>query len=498
MIVTAVVLVGESVAGSGGKGLSDDWLATPLMEAMDKVAAKPARAISLLKAGNSEQAVEVLKDAVTSDRDRDAQYLLGWCHASGTGTARSLKQARDMFHGAALREHRASQYSLGRLLLDTAQAGNKRMVDSGITYIGQAAEAGMPAAMGALGQIYRYGVHGSIEVDTRQAVAWLKQAANAGDAEALYHQGVMLENGEAGKVDLRQAGDLLNSAANNGSTAAMVYLGKHEAAKVPPNKSGAKTWFEKAANLNSADARHQLGLLLQNTDPSQAFDYFRHAAAQDHSEAQSDLGFCYEHGYGTDKNASEAFSWYQKSAKRGDRFGMYNLAGCYEKGLGVGSDDAKASKWFRSSGIAGLAEAQHMVGLRYLSGVAGEKDLVAAAAWFELAAKQEYPPAMCDLGEIHETSKGMLYDSTKALNLYLGAIAKEHAEARFRLGTMHKEGNGVPVNLEVAYILYLGAVEQGYTEGKRDLQSLGRLLTPDRQKAADARYKASPSAVPAG
>ena len=500
LLVLAVILHAplQAVADPATNPLDDDWLESPLMDGMDEASAKVRGALDLIKADKAEQAVEKLRDAVDTDRDRDAQYILGWCYSTGTGTRKSLKEARDLYHGAALAKHRSSRYALGRLLLDSAKTGNKRMVESAISYLEAAAKQGLPRAMTVLGQIYRHGIHGSLAVNMEKATFWLEKAVDAGDAEALFHRGVMLETGEAGTVDSVRSVVYLKDAADLGSPAAMVHMGKKEAAKSPPNRTVAKEWFLKAEALNYADARHQLGMLLQKSEPKKAFDYYRHAAAQGHAEAQSDLGFCYEFGIGTEKSGKSAVEWYKRAADQGNMFGTYHLGRCYDQGIGVSKDNAMASKWYRTSGVAGLKEAQYMVGRRYLLGLAGEKDPVAAAAWFELAAEQGFADAICELGKIHETSKGMLSDPSKALRLYLDAVKQGHAESRFRLGTMYREGNGVPVDLSAAYILYYGAVEQGYKEGKRELESLARLLTPSEQKAAESRYKATPNAIPGG
>lgn len=48
-----------------------------------------------------------------------------------------------------------------------------------------------------------------------------------------------------------------------------------------------------------------------------AVEYFQKAAEQGHTEAQLNLGYCYDKGYGVAQNYTEAAKWYHKAAEQG-------------------------------------------------------------------------------------------------------------------------------------------------------------------------------------
>lgn len=476
-------------------GVGQDWLAVPIAAGIQNPSAKVEQAQKLLKSQRYDLAVQLLREAVDSDRDPDAQYLLGWCYANGRGVTRSLLQAEQSFFGAAQRKQVAGLYSLGRLRVSTAQPGNSKRVTSGIDSLKQAAEQGMGAAMRRLGIIYRTGHPGSLNPDLDEALRWFKRAGAAGDPESLFYQAAMLDDKDSGKKSSAQALALYNQAAASGSASAMLHLGFLALDKPNPDRRMAIGWYEKAATLHSAEANYRLGLLLGEEDPAKAFKQFRVAADYGHGGALAHLGIAFEEGRGTAKSVVDAVAAYQKSAERRDPLGLYRLAICYEHGFGIAKNQKLATENFQLSGQAGYVDAQHRMGRRYVTGEGTTKDLIAAAAWFQLGADQGHAPCQSDLGKVYETA-GVMRDPAKALDLYRKAAAQGDAEAWFRLGRMFETGSATPVKLEVAYHLYFGATEKGYTAAKPVAASVARRLASSVVKAIKARYKADPKKVP--
>src|SRR5262249_19021667 len=67
--------------------------------------------------------------------------------------------------------------------------------------------------------------------------------------------------------------------------------------------------------------------LPQNDD--EAARWYRSAAEQGNSDAQSSLSFLYAVGRGVNKDFSEAAKWYRKAARQGNAVAMFNLAAMY-------------------------------------------------------------------------------------------------------------------------------------------------------------------------
>ncbi|XP_075020125.1 death ligand signal enhancer isoform X3 [Calonectris borealis] len=103
-----------------------------------------------------------------------------------------------------------------------------------------------------------------------------------------------------------------------------------------------------------------------------AYTCFKLAADRGYSKAQFNVGLCYEHGRGTEKDLEKAQAYlgvfYMRglqpkekrglkylllAAKNGDAQSRYHVGVCYEKGLGVQQDLAEAMRHYRQSAAAG-------------------------------------------------------------------------------------------------------------------------------------------------
>ena len=65
------------------------------------------------------------------------------------------------------------------------------------------------------------------------------------------------------------------------------------------------------------------------------------------------LGSCFFHGDGVQKDHSEAVYWWKRAADKGHADAMRNLAASYAHGLGIEKDDALAKEWKRKAEQSG-------------------------------------------------------------------------------------------------------------------------------------------------
>jgi serine/threonine-protein kinase len=96
-----------------------------------------------------------------------------------------------------------------------------------------AAEAGSPAAMDRLGQMYEHG-SGGLPRDATEAFRWYSKAAATGQAAALYHLGSLYEAGIAIPRNLNEATRLYQGAAAAGNIDARARLSQLPAASARP------------------------------------------------------------------------------------------------------------------------------------------------------------------------------------------------------------------------------------------------------------------------
>lgn len=89
---------------------------------------------------------------------------------------------------------------------------------------------------------------------------------------------------------------------------------------------------------------------------------WKEKAEQGDAEAQCDLGYMYENGYGVlQSSATAAVKWYRKAAEQGNAIAQYNLGRCYRNGYGVAKNMVEAKKWYQKAAAQGDEEAKKVL-----------------------------------------------------------------------------------------------------------------------------------------
>lgn len=161
-----------------------------------------------------------------------------------------------------------------------------------------------------------------------EAYRWLKKAAEAGNYEACYYLAMLYYTDKIeSSSPLYETEKWMNKAYAGGYGKAKEYIAEiWDEIGLEYDKTGqykeALKWFEKAAELNYADAQNNVGIYYSigkdvQIDYNKAFYYFSKAADQGYMHAQNNLGLCYERGRGVKKDLDKAELWYQKAAEQG-------------------------------------------------------------------------------------------------------------------------------------------------------------------------------------
>jgi serine/threonine protein kinase/TPR repeat protein len=168
---------------------------------------------------------------------------------------------------------------------------------------------------------------------------------------------------------LEQLADVLESAAQRGSTSAQMLLGK---------------------SYLAADR------------PADAFKYF-YAAATDgkNSEAMYQVGNLYAAGHGTDKDFAKAVEFFQKSADLYYPSAIYALGECYFFGKGVPQNTGVAIKNLQLAAGYDNPQAQNLLGDIARKGLMGKPDYVEAFRLWSRATKQGWLDAQANLGVMY-------------------------------------------------------------------------------------------------
>ncbi|RFC63236.1 MULTISPECIES: tetratricopeptide repeat protein [Mesorhizobium] len=195
----------------------------------------------------------------------------------------------------------------------------------------------------------------------------LAAAFEAGEYDAAFYMGRMLELGLTGAPDINGAIALYATGSAMGSSLAKNRLGilhMEGVGVLQDYKQGAKLICE-AANVGEQNAEYNCGALYQegkgvSVDSAKAIDYFKRAAIQGNVAARNMLADIYAGGKGIDVDAKKAFDLWQQTAAVGNPYGLFMLAKNYSEGTGADKDLIKAHAYANLAAARGVAGASEM------------------------------------------------------------------------------------------------------------------------------------------
>lgn len=274
------------------------------------------------------ESLKVIKRLATQGEAYDeAQFFLANCHGTGAlGLQVDHERAYHLYLQAAKQNHAAACYRVA--VCNEIGAGTRKEPPRASAFYRKAASLGDTPAMYKLGMILLHGSLGE-QKNPREAVNWLKRAAEQGDEDnphALHELGLLHE----------QPGSTL----------------------VPYEPAYAKSLFTQAAQLG-------------------------------YTQSQYKLGQCYEYGSLTcPVDPRRSIAWYTKAAEKGDAEAELALSGWYLTGSeGVlKQSDSEAYLWARRAANKGLSKAEYAVGYYAEVGIGIKQDVEFAKRWYMRAA----------------------------------------------------------------------------------------------------------------
>ncbi|GAA2825228.1 localization factor PodJL [Aminobacter aminovorans] len=154
----------------------------------------------------------------------------------------------------------------------------------------------------------------------------LRQAANAGDAKALYEMGSRYAEARGANADMKAASQWYEKAAELGFAPAQYRIGNmyEKGTGVERDAIKAKTWYQLAAAQGNASAMHNLAVLFAmgadgTVDNDSANRWFTSAAELGIKDSQFNLGILAAKGVGMKQNLEESYKWFAIVAKQGDK-----------------------------------------------------------------------------------------------------------------------------------------------------------------------------------
>lgn len=285
---------------------------------------------------------------------------------------------------------------------------------------------------------------------SEDAAAWLKNAAEAGDAFAQLQYGFFLKARPSAKRDFKgseawalKAIPTLESSARSGDPGAStaLALAYRDGLGVKVDVAKELEWLQPAARKGYPPALGEWGLALLKgrgvaADPPAALAVLEGAATLGHFASARDLGLAYLKGKLLPRDHALAVKWLKLAAYNGDRDSQFQTALMLEQADGVPRDYATALDLYRRADALG------------------------------------FPAASNNLGVMIQQGRGTTADPAAAIEWFKKASARGDAFGDYNLGRAHRDGLGVPVNLEEAKKAFGRAVAAGHASAKKELPQL--------------------------
>jgi hypothetical protein len=179
--------------------------------------------------------------------------------------------------------------------------------------------------------------------------------------------------------------------------------------------------------------------------------------------------------------------WLAPRAESGDAVAQYRLGTLYALGKGVDKDYARAAPLLRAAAESGLAEAEYDYGVLCENGYGVARDAVEALAWYRKAAAQGNASAALALGYAYAKGIGGERDMGDAAQWFRRAAELGLVDAQYNLAFLYEHGEGVAKSEIDAYAWYTLAASSGDAGAARGVERLGKTLTAQQVKAAEAR-----------
>ncbi|MBS3650027.1 SEL1-like repeat protein [Pseudaminobacter sp. 19-2017] len=165
-----------------------------------------------------------------------------------------------------------------------------------------------------------------ISIPVEAGPVGLREAAEAGDAKALFEVGARYADGRGVKADMKQAAHWYEKSAELGFAPAQYRIGNlyEKALGIQRDVEKAKTWYQLAAQQGNVSAMHNLAVLYAmgadgTADNESAARWFKRAADLGVKDSQFNLGILAAKGVGMPQNLEDSYKWFALAANAGDR-----------------------------------------------------------------------------------------------------------------------------------------------------------------------------------
>eukprot|EP00004_Rigifila_ramosa_P014875 TRINITY_DN3415_c0_g1_i2.p1 TRINITY_DN3415_c0_g1~~TRINITY_DN3415_c0_g1_i2.p1 ORF type:complete len:1615 (-),score=355.02 TRINITY_DN3415_c0_g1_i2:314-5158(-) len=398
--------------------------------------------------------------------DARGQTNLGWCYESGFGVAVNETEAARLYKLAADQGDAVGQNNIGWCY--ASGLGVPQDWRRAAFYYTLAANQGQETAMYNLALCYARG--NGVSQDLEAAARCFALVGCDSDGNPLEEEAMQTplatiapQAPQPGNLHAVQSKQTLKQESQAEPAEAV-------ATSAPPPAARAPGDFSFLTQKAAISPYWQAGAdLAQN--PIAVVELYRQGAAQGDPEAVVCLGWCYENGYGVERNVDLAAELYKTASDQGYARGEVSLGWCYENGVGVIQDWGQAVKYYRRASDKGDARGMACLGYCLEGGKGVEKDISAAVELYKSAAAKHDGRGLTLLGQAHEQGLFGEKQEDLAFQLYKQAAEVNYAQGLTCLGFCFENGVGTAPSTSMAVQCYRAAAEQNDALGLSHLAS---------------------------
>lgn len=361
------------------------------------------------ESGTPEMGIQMLR-CLAEEGDANALYCLGGCYFEGKGVGQDMEKGVELYKLASERGCAPATYAIGAYYSN--QLGD---AEKGLEYIKKSAEEGFAMANCLLSDVYERGV--GVEKDMEKSFAYLKRAAELGDAVSQFKYGYLLLYGQHEFTE--GVGWLRKAAAQSiaGPREMLQSLGIEEEMTTAERVKSFLEVMGGSDEEKAHDAYQKMETCLQLEDPFAqylvGYGYYTGTLV----EQDKDLGMDYlklsaEHGFidavsiigvflNLEKHYEEANAYFRKAAEMGDHHAIHNLGNAYFYARGVEQDDEKAIQLWMKAASMGNSISMCAIGTCYLKGEILKQDVDKAIEYLTRSAELGNTLAMQRLAEVY-------------------------------------------------------------------------------------------------
>lgn len=342
--------------------------------------------------------------------------------------------------------------------------------EEGLTWLEKGTSYCVPQATYELAYIYLYN---TIYKNITKGLKYLEYAMEDGLAIAYTEKAFLLLDTDILDEDIDEAERLLNIADAKGDGLAPYKIGLcYQNAIFGSSQDYEKAFecFERGASrdhiysLEMAGHYCRLGYGGDSDDVKQkTISYLMRAIEKNSNYAIVELAYCYEMGWGVDRNFKKGFELLQQAANNNYPFANFRMAMYLEEGWIGEPDTSSAFEQYKIAAEAGLPEALYNIGRFYKYAVGDiPENPELAIEYLQKAAESKVPGALVDLALSYEEGYGSLEeDEEKSLQYMTEAAEQDYPYAQYKLGIYYFYGL-IDEDLERAKYWFERSANLGY------------------------------------